>query len=181
MWNKVVLAFGAAFGTALLVALGIDINEHRKVAKKVGMAANELKAASVHDIQQGIVEQAVKAAAEENVASCIRTVKNEVMNDAREQIGKEVKQAVRDCEAVTQKEVLDKISQEASRIDMVELKKSARDKAEQKILDKFDGNLEDLLEKFNDNLSNVQKIYGGIADAITKTKEQSNGIKFTIG
>ena len=63
----------------------------------------------------------------------------------------------------------------------LELTESARDKAEEKILSKFDGNLEDLLAKFNDNLSNIQKIYGGIADAIAKGKEQDKGVKFTIG
>ena len=66
-------------------------------------------------------------------------------------------------------------------IDMAEMKRSAREKAEAKILEKFDGNLEDLLAKFNENLSNIQKIYGGIADAISKGKEKDNGIKFTIG
>lgn len=181
MWNKVVMAFGAAFGTALLAALGVDIYEHHKVTKKIGIAAGELKAAAVKDIQQGIVEQAVKEAAEENVAGYIRTVKNDVMAEARDQISAEVKQAVKAAEAVTAKEVLDKISAEAERIDMTELKKSARDKAEAKILEKFDGNLEDLLSKFNDNLSNVQKIYGGIADAISKTNERDKGLKFTIG
>lgn len=181
MWNKIAMAFGAAFVTALTAALGVDIYEHRKVAKKIGMATGELKTAAVKDIQQGIVEQAVKAAAEESVASYIRTVRNDVMAEARDKIGLEVKEAVKACELVTQKEVLDKISSEAGKIDISELKKSARDKAEQKILEKFDGNLEDLLAKFNDNLSNVQKIYGGIADAISKTNERDKGLKFTIG
>jgi len=181
MLNKVMVAFGVAFGTALAAALGVDIYEHRQITKKVGLATKGLKDASVKDIQQGIVEQAVKDAAEECVVEHVRRVKNDIMGEAKSQICREVQDAVRAAKAVTEKEVLDRISLEASRIDMADLKKSARDKAEEKILDKFDGNLEDLLSKFNDNLSNVQKIYGGIADAITKTKEKDNGIKFTIG
>ena len=181
MWNKVIMAFGAAFGTALLAALGVDIYEHRKVAKKIGIAAGELKNVSKDCIKEALVERAVEDAAERSVAEHIRAVKNDVMNEAKEQISAEVKQAVKAAEAVTAKEVLDKISEEAGKIDMAELKKSARDKAEAKILEKFDGNLEDLLAKFNDNLSNVQKIYGGIADAISKTNESNKGLKFTIG
>lgn len=181
MWNKVMIAFGVAFGTALAAALGVDIYEHRQVSKKVGLSVKDLKEASVKEIQQGIVTQAVKAAAQESVDGYIRTVRNDVMAEARDKIGVEVKKAVEASEAVTQKEVLDKISLEASKIDMAELKRSARDKAEAKILEKFDGNLEDLLQKFNENLSNVQKIYGGIADAISKGQERDKSIKFSLG
>lgn len=181
MWNKVLVAFGVAFGTALAAGLGIDIYEHRKVAKKVGLSVDELSKVSKDSIKEALVERAVECAAERSVETYIQRVKNDVMAEARDKIGVEVKKAVEASEAVTQKEVLDKISLEASKIDMAELKKSARDKAEEKILEKFDGNLEDLLQKFNENLSNVQKIYGGIADAISKGQERDKSIKFSLG
>lgn len=179
--QKILIAFGTAFGVALATALGVDIYEHQKVAKKIGIAAGDLKEAAVKDIQQGIVEKAVKDAAEDRVSTYVRNVKNEVMDDARIKLGEEVKRAVNDASEEIRKQTNDKIADEVSKIDISELKKSARDNAEAKILEKFDGNLEDLLEKFNDNLSNVQKIYGGIADAISKTNERDKGLKFTIG
>lgn len=169
-------------GTLVLSALGIvDIFERRETNKKIGMSMKELKESSVKDIQHNVVERAVKSAADDRVSDYMRQVKNEVLSDAKQRLSDETRRAVLSASEQIQKEVADRISTEASLIDMTALKKSARDKAEEKILDKFDGNLEDLLEKFNDNLSNIQKIYGGIADAITKTKEQGNGIKFTIG
>ena len=181
MLNKVVMAFGAAFGTALLAALGIDIYEHHKVSKKIDVATGNLKTASVKEIQDGIVESAVKAAADDKVASYMRGLHNQVMDDANSELTKAAKKAVDDASIEIKTKVGDKISELASKIDISELEKSARDKAEAKILEKFDGNLDDLLVKFNDNLSNVQKIYGGIADAISKGQEQSKGLKFTIG
>lgn len=181
MWNKVVIAFGAAFGTALLAALGVDIYEHQKVAKKIDTAAGNLKAASVKEIQDGIVEKAVKSAADEKVAAYMRGLHNQVMDEANTELSKAAKKAVEDASAEVKVKVGEKISEEAAKIDISELKKSARDKAEAKILEKFDGNLEDLLEKFNDNLGNIQKIYGGIADAISKTNEQNKCFKFTLG
>ena len=145
MFNKVAMAFGIAFAGALAAALGVDIYEHRQVSKKVGLSVKELKEATVKDIQKGVVEQAVKCAAEDSVGEYVRKVKDNVMAEARDKIGIEVKQAVEASKLVTEKEVLDRISSEAARIDMTELKKAARDKAEAKILEKFDGNLEDLL------------------------------------
>ena len=172
----------AGAGVLMLSALGImDLFERRETNKKIGMSMKELKDASVKDISQTVVESAVKSAAATSVAEYVSRVKNEVMMEARMKLAEETRKAVKEAGETIQKEVGERISTEASMIDMTALKKSARDKAEEKILDKFDGNLEDLLSKFNDNLSNVQKIYGGIADAITKTKEKDNGIKFTIG
>lgn len=181
MWNKIIMGLGALMATALTAALGIDIYEHRQIAKKVGVSVKDLKEASVKEIQQGIVESAVKEAAEDKVGVYIHTVRDDIIGDARNSLDREARKAVSEAEDLIRKEVEDKISKEASKIDMNELKKSARDKAEAKILEKFDGNLEDLLEKFNDNLGNIQKIYGGIADAISKGQEQNKGLKFTIG
>jgi hypothetical protein len=180
MWNKVIMAAGAAMAAALAAALGIDIYEHHKVAKKVGISVGELGKATKEQIREELVERAVEDAAKTAVGDYVRRVHDEVMAEAREKIGQEVRQAVNASRAVIEKEVLDKVTEEAGKIDMAELRKSARDKAEAKILEKFDGNLEDLLEKFNDQLSNVQKIYGGIADAITKGKESEKTIKFSI-
>lgn len=177
--NKVVVVL-SAFGAAFLAGLGVDIYEHQKVAKKIGIAAGDLKEAAVKDIQQSIVEKAVTDAAEDRVSSYVRNVKNEVMDEARIKLGEEARKAVNDASEEIKKKVDDKIAEEVSKIDISELKKSARDKAEAKILEKFDGNLEDLLAKFNENLSNIQKIYGGIADAISKGKEDK-GIKLSLG
>lgn len=181
MTGNVIKALVGA-GMTVLGALGIaDFFEHRETNKKIGMSMKELKNSSVKEIQRNVVESAVRSAAEDSVNEYVRRVNNEVMNDARQKISDETRKAVLNASDSIKKEVSERISTEASLIDMTDLKKSARDKAEEKILNKFDGNLEDLLAKFNDNLSNIQKIYGGIADAISKGKENDKGVKFTIG
>lgn len=183
MFEKTVVKGLLAFVAVVFGGLGVvDIFEHRETNKKIGMSMKELKASSVREIQQSIVESAVKSAATEKVSDYMSRVKNEVLADARQKLADETRKAVKEAGETIQKEVGERISTEASLIDLTELKKSARDKAEEKILNKFDGNLDDLLAKFNKNLSNVQDIYEGIANAINKgKKEESNGLKFTIG
>lgn len=181
MFEKVIVKLMIGAAAIVCGAVGYDIYEHRKIGKKLDMSCKELEKASVQEIQESLVEQAVKYAAQSSVYNYMERVHGDVMLDAKNKISEEARKAVKDAAETIRKEVGDRISNEAAMIDMASLKKSARDAAEAKILEKFDGNLEDLLAKFNDNLSNVQKIYGGIADAITKTKEKDNGIKFTIG
>ena len=169
-------------GMLALSAIGVaDIFERREMNRKIGVSMKEVKEASEKEISAIMLEKAVQNAANEMTNTFMQTLKTDIVREARIKLEDEAHKAVKEASDQIQKDVSETISKEASLIDMTNLKKMARDKAEAKILEKFDGNLEDLLSKFNDNLSNVQRIYGGIADAISKTNESSKGLKFTIG
>lgn len=180
MVNKLIAAGLMLVGTVAATVGGTIIYKVSKLSKKFDTSVKNMESITVKDIDDRIVEQAIRKASEEKVDGVVRAVKSEVMAEAHIQLTNEVRKAVKDAQKEIQDSVSEKISTEASLIDMDSLRKSARDKAEAKILDKFDGNLEDLLQKFNENLSNVQKIYGGIADAIGKTNKSSKEIKFSL-
>lgn len=180
MFEKFIVPVVVGVGSLIMAAVGVDIYQNRQVAKRVDMSVKDLKRATAKDISEAVLEKSVREAANDQVETMMKHIRSDVMTSAKQSLDYEARKAVKDASEQIQKEVGEKISAEASLIDMTALKKSARDKAEEKILSKFDGNLEDLLSKFNDNLSNVQKIYGGIADAITKTNEKGNGIKLTL-
>lgn len=169
----------------VVVALGalgiIDVREHRETNRKIDMSMKDIQKAAEKDITAAMLEKAVQNAAKEMTGTFMQSIKDSVMDEAKNKLTDAAKDAVREASADIKLKVGDKVSEEVSKIDISELKKSARDKAEEKILNKFDGNLEDLLEKFNDNLGNIQKIYGGIADAISKGNDRDKGLKFTIG
>lgn len=181
MVNKVLAAFGGAFAVALLTALGVDAYEHSKVARKIGVATGDLKNMTAKEISPLIIDKAVSAAAKEEVSNLVRTVKTDIMGGAESQLGAAAKKAVSDASAMIQDKVEDKVAEEVGKIDIAELKKSATAKAEAKIIEKFDGSLDDSLAKFNEQLDNIRKIYGGISDVITRGQEQNKGFKFTIG
>ena len=181
MVNKVLVTLGGAFVAAVAVALGVDIYGHHKVAKKVGLSVDQMAKATTGEISSAMLEKAVQKAADEMTGSYLRSIKNDIIDDARSKLAEEARKAVKESSAIVEAEVRDKICDEASKINMDELKKSVRDKAEARVLDKFNGNLDDLLGKYNDSLSNIQKIYGGIADAIAKTNNNSNALRLSIG
>ena len=168
-------------GVTILTGLGlVDLFEHRETNKKIGMSLKELKDASKDCIKESLVDAAVESAAETAVNEQLTKLREGALASAKVQMYDEVRKAVTAASSQIKKEVSDRISTEASMIDMTALKKSAREKAEEKILNKFDGNLEDLLSKFNDNLGNIQKIYGGIADAISKGRESDKSFKISL-
>lgn len=175
------IQLGLMAGGTILAGIGgtllFRVNE---LAKKFDVSVKELKDITTDKIKDSIVESAVRKAAEDQVSDCIVRVHNDVMGAARNKISDETRKAVMNAKEDIEKEVSERISKEAALIDMEDLRKSARDKAEEKILSKFNGNLDDLLGKFNENLSNVQRIYGGIADAISKTNKATKEIKFSL-
>ena len=184
MVEKTIIKGLVGIGVAVLSAFGLlDFFEHRETNKKIGMSMRELKESSIKEIQQNMVESSVRSAAAEKVSEYMSRVKNEVLADARSKLADEARKAVQEASKTIRDEVSDKISSEASLIDMSELKKSARDKAEEKILSKFDTDLGDLLEKANKSISSYMDIYEGIAHAIDRRKDDdgSKGVRFTIG
>lgn len=183
MFEKVFMKVAVGVAAAIAAGLGWDIHQHRKLAEKIDVATKDLKNATVADIQEGLVKKAVQDAATEKVSGYVTKVNAEVLAEARTRLGDEARKAVKESAEKIHDEVSERISTEASLLDMTALKKAVREKAEAKVLDKFDGNLEDLLSKFNNDLNHVTKIYGSIADMVSRNNTKSNdgGLKLTLG
>lgn len=175
------IAVGAvALATTITTLCGVALNKINKMAKKFDKGVKDLEEVTVKDIQAKLVEEAVNQAADEKVGQYVALANKAVLSDARETIRKEVDSAVREAKRDISDKVSTEISEQASQIDMDDLKRRVRDKAEAKVLQKFDGNLQDLLDKFSGNLSQVQKIYGSIADTLGKGAAKDDDKKITF-
>ena len=93
----------------------------------------------------------------------------------------QMKKTVNDTFDELKKSVEEEISKQVAAIDHKELQKDVREAAKQKILDKFDDNLDDILKDFNDNLSKVKKIYTGISDILQHNPDNGKEIRFKVG
>ena len=74
--------------------------------------------------------------------------------------------------------MLKEITVSASKIDAYKVRNDVIESAKKAALEKFDDNLDDILEKFNKDLDNTSKIYSSIRDAITK--ESTSGKQFVV-
>lgn len=180
MWEKLLAVGTMIVGAAVVAVGGAVLTKTRELSKKFDKSVMDLEKTSEDEIKKELVETAVENAAKRKVDSYVDRVGDVVMASSKQEISDAVRKAVATAKIDMIDQVSERVSAEAALIDMDELKKSARDKAEKKILDKFDGNLDDLLGKFNENLGNVQRIYNGIAETFNKNKSDKE-FKFTVG
>lgn len=180
MWDKVIQV-GVTAVCVIAGGIGLKVcSNQKKLADRFDASVKDLATISKDKIQEAVVERAVRSAAHEQLSRCMERIKADVESDAKSQLDLQARKAVLDAKNNIADSVSKKIAEEVAMIDIDDLKKSARARAEEKIVSKFDGSLDDILSKYNENLANVQRIYSGIADAIGKTKSAGKEIKFSL-
>lgn len=162
------------FGVAGLVGIGYAIGTHTKLAKvseRLDRSINDIADNMEFDIPEELISKAVDEAVNTEARKAVNRATNETISELKRDARSEVQCAI-DKEYDNLKDtVLKEITVQASKIDVSRVRRSVEEAAEQAALDKFDDNLDDILEKFNDNLTNTSKIYSSIRDAITKDSD----------
>ncbi len=178
--SKEWLYVGLVGGAGACGYLGYRLHKANTLLKKIGLALDKMAGEEEKNIDDKLVETAVKQAAENKVGKALEQAENDAIKTVRHEIKKQVKEAV-DAEAkkITD-EVSDEIGKQASEIDMDILKKKITDKAQDRIMQKFDGSLDGILNDFNRNLGNVASIYEGIAKTFVKRDDDKKEFVFKI-
>lgn len=175
--------FGIFFGFAGLVGIGYAIGTHTKMAKiseRLDRSINDLADNIEFDIPEKLVDKAIEEAAKNEARRAVEEATKEVANQIKNDIHAKVQKEV-DKEYDSIKEsVLKEITVSASKIDASKVRKDVEEAAKKTALDKFDDNLDDILEKFNKDLDNTSKIYGSIREALTKNSSSSKGFVVRI-
>lgn len=172
---------GAVFG---LVGIGYAMGTHSKMAKiseKLDLTIEELASNTTVDIPEGLVERAVEKNVAEQVKNAVGKATDAAVLDVKREIRKQVGDAVESEYSNIKDKVLEELTTEAAKIDVKRVRADVEKAAKEHALEKFDDNLEDILENFNDQLKNTSKIYTSIADATTKSKTTEGGTVLRIG
>jgi ketopantoate reductase len=122
------------------------------------------------DIPETMVDKAVNRAMEREVEKAVRAASHEVISRIRKDIQSEVRASVNESYSDIRKSVSDEIAKQVANMDLRPLRDDVKEKAKQMIVEKFNENLDSLLQDFNQNLTNVSKIYGSIADSMASKK-----------
>lgn len=175
--------FGIIFGVAGLVGIGYVIGTHSKMAKiseRLDRSINDLADNMEFDIPEKLVDKAIEEAAKNEARRAVEIATRETVEQVKNDIHTKVQREV-DKEYDNIKEsVLKEITVSASKIDASKVRKDVEEAAKKTALDKFDDNLDDILEKFNKDLDNTSKIYGSIREALTKNSSSSKGFVVRI-
>lgn len=171
-------------GIAGLIGIGYAISTHNKmtkVSKRLELTIDQLAEDMTIDIPQTMVEKAVEKAVHTEAKKAVEKATAEALAELRRDIRANVTAAV-DKEYETIKDsVLKETAVAASKINVDRVRRDVEAAAEKMALEKFEVNLDGILDKFNDNLSNTSKIYSSIAGAMVRPAESGKEVVFRVG
>lgn len=163
-WEYIILGALGVFGIGYGVAMRTKM---AKVSERLDKNIDDLAGKTDIDISDDVVNLAVTKAAD----TAAKTAVEKATNDALEALKKDIRLAVSDAVEKEYEnikdEVLKKATEAAAKIDVARVRRDV----ERAAVTKYEANLDDILARFNDNLSNTSKIYSSIASAITRPTE----------
>lgn len=167
---------GVAFG---LVGFGYAMGAHSKMAKiseKLERSIDDLAGNTPIDIPNGMIERAVEKAVALEAKQAVSKATDAAIVAVKRDIHKQVTDAVESEYSNIKGTVLEELVTEASKIDAKRVRADVERAAKEIALEKFDDNLDDILQKKNEELENAIKIYKAVADAVAPTRSNDNEV-----
>ena len=178
-WDLVIGVTGFVVG---LVGVGYAAGTRSKmnqVSKKLDASIDDLVRGTKIDIPHELIEHAVERSVEAKTRTAIDTTVSRAMQKADSIIRSSVSSAIESQYISLKDRVLGEMTNRVSRINEDRLRDDIYNAAKEKAVEKFEANLDDILEKFNSDLENVGKIYKSIANVMTKSEGKE--MTFRIG
>lgn len=167
-----------------LVGIGYALGTHSKMAKisdNLERSIDDLASQVPVDIPNDMIERAVEKAVAYEVKQAVGKVTDVVKCDVKHDMHKQVSDAIEQEYSNIKEVVLSDLIDEAAKIDAKRVRYDVEKAAKEKALEKFDDNLDDILENFNDQLKNTSKIYTSIAESMTNKYKADGGTVLRIG
>lgn len=164
--------YGIAITGAVGIGVGIAIKlysdnlkrkeAHRKEQVEILSKGVEIK------VDQDIVDEAVKTTVDRVVTHEVKQACNSAVFKVKADIHQEIRAAVDRVYSDIESDVRKEIDSQVRNLDISGAKKEVIRKAKERVAEKFEENLDDVLDKFNTDLNNVTKIYSSIAKSVSK-------------
>lgn len=167
-----------------LIGVGYAMGTHSKMAKiseNLDRSIEDLASKTPVDIPDDMIERAVEKAVAREVKQAVDKTTDRIIVDVKRDIHKQVTDAVESEYSDIKSTVLEELTKAASKIDVVRVRSDVEKAAKEHALEKFDDNLDDIIENFNDRLKSTAKIYTSIADTMGKYKTNEGGTVLRIG
>lgn len=172
---------GIILGALGLIGLGYGICAHSKLSKfseRLDKSIDDLSSNMEFDIPEEIVHKAVEKAVQIESKRAVEKATSEAVMEIKRDIHDNVKREVENEYGNIKNSVLKEITVSASKIDVARVRRDVEEAAKDAALEKFNDNLDDILDRFNSSLDNTSKIYASIREAITKGAD--SGKEFVV-
>lgn len=178
-WDLVIGVTGFVVG---LVGIGYAAGTRSKmnqISEKLDKSLDDIVRDTRIDIPNGLIERAVERSVEAKTRIAIDNTVSRAMDKADSIIRSSVSTAIKNQYSELKNRVLGEMTKRVSNINEERLRDDIYNAAKEKAVEKFEANLDDILEKFNNDLENVGKIYKSIANVMTKSEGKE--MTFRIG
>ena len=180
MSNKNLGYLGVLVG---LVGVGYGLyvtNKMNKLAKKIDTTIDELSSDINVEVNDGLVQRSLDRAVEREVSNTVKHAAASVTHEIRDNIRKEVKEKVQSAYSNIKSDVTKEVERQVGNIDITDIRKEIVEKGKQAAVDKLNGSLDEICDKFNNDLHNVSKIYESIANRMTGNTRNEKEMVFKI-
>lgn len=172
--NKVTIGTMVA---AVVTLLGIGASaawENHQTNKKVGKSMEELKNATVRDISDSMLREAVSRAADIAVNKYVRDDNESILNRANVKLANDIQSLVKSRYDEVTKDVSDRLASQVAKLDDPErLRRNVREKAEDILAKRFNDDLDDLKRKAEDAFDDANERYENkLEDVVNKFEEK---------
>ena len=158
MIDKYILAICG--GTVVASAGVIGYFDYKK--KKISEIAKNLSVDIPENILNRAIDIAVTDACNREITKCGRIATDSVTSHIR----KEVKKAVDKEYSDFKPKVREEMERQVKRIDVDDIRREVVSEAKDKVARKFENDLDDILDKHNEELDKITRIYSSIADKL---------------
>ena len=181
-------ALGIVMGIGGLLFAGWQAKKQNELEEKIGIAMKDLENKTPVEIKEEMVSKAIRNAVDREVRNAVNDTVKSVKADIHKEVETEVRKEVNASFQTIKAETAEKISNQVALIDEGALKAEVTKKAEDKILKKFDGSLDNVLNEARDEckrrLNSVTKSWESIADwaeTLLPRRNNNSGMTFRIG
>lgn len=149
------------------------------ISDMLDKSIDELSESTEVEIPDCMIERAVEQAVNREARDAVRKSTDKVVTDIEATIKSEVSSAVASERAKIEESVKKEIEKKVANIDISSLRRDVVKEAKEAAAEKLDDSMEEILEKFNDELHSISKIYKSIEKAITKEKESGTVLRIS--
>lgn len=166
-----------------LVGVGYGLyitNKMNKLAGKIDKTVDELSGDIKVEINDGLVEKALDKAVEREVGITVQRAAASITHEIKDNIRKEVKSSVQSAYANIKSDVTKEVERQVGNINISDIRNEIVEKGKQAAVEKLNSSLDDICDKFNNDLHNVSKIYESIANRMTGNTRNEKEMVFKI-
>lgn len=164
------LIFGACGIITAAIGVGYGIGQKRKVddiSDRLNKKIDEIAGDVDVDISDAVIDEAVKVAVDREAKSATQKAISSVVSAKKAEMANQITLEIDRQKAAIKDDVTKEVTRQVSRLSINELKESVVEQAKTEAMEKLQTSMDDILQGFTNNLSQVGTIYQTIAQAFS--------------